>query len=525
MSNEEVQSKEELEKELKDLEALIEIEAKNLLDLKLRQEKLLKGNKIQFFHPSPKQEEFLKAAACKRRGVFAGNRFGKSTIGVIEDVCWLLGYRPFYEEGNPLRYLGIPQRGVKGLVIAEDWEKVKEIFTNNDPGSDTAGKFFEWLPDGCVTKLEKNSMGIVNVIHVTSRLNGRDRRSVIYFDTVKSYKLNPRGAESSDWDFIHGDEPIPQQMWNALARGLMDRGGSAWFLLTSLEEAWIYDWILEGQNNDPEQFFFLSAKTEDNPTLTKQDMDAYFSTLSEEERIARMTGKPLASGRLVYHHFDRNKHVLNELPSDWMGFQPPPTYDVCVAIDPHPQTPHAVLFCAIAPSHIIFYSEIFQKCTFSDVRSEDGTLIAEGLATKIKRRIQGCNLLYMLCDPCAWIVDPETNRCWADTMKEQGLPVVKASKSKTTGIQEMNSWFANGGDKRVYVHKSLTHFIGEVTKYYYTKENVPVDKNDHIMECMYRLCVHDNFRYHGARDNAPRGLQVSDRFSSSGDFKNVSKSI
>lgn len=508
----------EVKKELQDLEHLILLESKQLLDLRLQQERIFKGNKIVFFKPSPKQEQFLLACEKKRRGVFAGNRFGKSTIGVIEDICWLLGYRPFYPEDHPMRFKGIPQHGVKGLVIAEDWEKVKEIFTNNEPGSDTQGKFFEWLPEGVVTKVEKNSMGIVNVIHISSKVNGRIRKSVVYFETVKSFKLNPKSVESSDWDFIHCDEPLPQAMWNACARGMMDRGGSAWFLLTSLDEAWIYDWILEGSINNPELFYFLRAQTEDNPTLSKADMDAYFNDLSEEEKEARKTGKPLASGRLVYHHFNKNVHVIPEFPSDWMGSMPPPEYDIAVAIDPHPQTPHAVLFAAISPHHVIFYSEIFHKCTFSDVKDEQGNIIQLGLASRIRARTDGCHLLYMLCDPCAWIVDPETRRCWADTMRELGLPVQKASKAKTAGIQEMNSWLANGHDKKIYFHSSLTTAIWEISKYHYTKDNTPVDKNDHLMECMYRLCVHDNFRYHGRPDNRPRGVEISDKVSSTRDF-------
>jgi hypothetical protein len=37
------------------------------------------------------------------------------------------------------------------------------------------------------------------------------------------------GSESSDWDFLHIDEPCPRDMYVANARGLIDRGGSDWF--------------------------------------------------------------------------------------------------------------------------------------------------------------------------------------------------------------------------------------------------------------------------------------------------------
>ena len=50
---------------------------------------------------------------------------------------------------------------------------------------------------------------------------------------------NPMGLESSQWDWIHVDEPIPEAMWNAVSRGLMDTGGSAWFTCTPIAEQWI----------------------------------------------------------------------------------------------------------------------------------------------------------------------------------------------------------------------------------------------------------------------------------------------
>ena len=55
---------------------------------------------------------------------------------------------------------------------------------------------------------------------------------------------NPMGLESSQWDWIHVDEPIPEGMWNAVSRGLMDTGGSAWFTCTPIAEQWINEFFL-----------------------------------------------------------------------------------------------------------------------------------------------------------------------------------------------------------------------------------------------------------------------------------------
>ena len=52
------------------------------------------------------------------------------------------------------------------------------------------------------------------------------------------------GQESSQWDWIHVDEPIPEAMWIANSRGLMDTGGSAWFTCTPIAEQWINKFFL-----------------------------------------------------------------------------------------------------------------------------------------------------------------------------------------------------------------------------------------------------------------------------------------
>ena len=98
-------------------------------NLARQKETYLMEHRLEMFQPNPKQYDFFVQADKRRRACFAGNRFGKSTLGVVEDCSWLLGERPFFPVGHPLRRLGIPDHGVKLMVIAEDWDKVREIFT------------------------------------------------------------------------------------------------------------------------------------------------------------------------------------------------------------------------------------------------------------------------------------------------------------------------------------------------------------------------------------------------------------
>jgi hypothetical protein len=65
--------------------------------------------------------------------------------------------------------------------------------------------------------------------------------SVLYVDTVESFKHAQLSAESSYWDFIHFDEPCPRELFIAHKRGLVDRNGKFWFNCTPISEVWIND--------------------------------------------------------------------------------------------------------------------------------------------------------------------------------------------------------------------------------------------------------------------------------------------
>ena len=226
-------------------------------------------HRLEMFQPNPKQYDFFVQADKRRRACFAGNRFGKSTLGVVEDCSWLLGERPFFPVGHPLRRLGIPDHGVKLMVIAEDWDKVREIFTE-DASGDRLGKFFYYLPKSKVSNIKRTQTGVICQMTVTNEIDGRKRESLLVFETVKSFKNNSASMESGDYDAIHGDEPFPEEMWKALSRGLVDRNGAAWFLMTPLKFPWIYEQAVEGAVNDPDVWWWFDATMDDNPLLGEE---------------------------------------------------------------------------------------------------------------------------------------------------------------------------------------------------------------------------------------------------------------
>lgn len=470
---------------LEEVEAALLETKKEILRLQREKEENYRKRRLWYWQPSPKQFDFFLQSNTKRRAGFCGNRFGKSTLGVVEDVCWLIGYRPFFPVGHPLRTMGIPSHGVKGLVIAEDWDKVKEIFTNDD-SVDRQGKFFEFLPEDFIKKVHRNEKGIIDQITVSSEVNGTLRESVVYFDTVKSYKNNPAAFESSDWDFIHVDEPVMQPLWNAVSRGLIDRGGFSWWLLTPLKEVWMYNEMLENAKTQPSLYWWFEAHMDDNPTLSEEDKQLYLNQLPEDERLARKSGKPLAYGRLVFGHFDEDIHVVETVQSWPAPATPPREAMVVYAIDTHPQTPHAGLFIAVSPDGAIdIYDEIYEKGTIRE------------LSRIVKKKLEGLRVHYGICEPAAWNEDQGSGTCYADIFYEEGLDLIPGSKRKEDAILLTQQLFKQRV-RTVRIHRRCKRLRQELINHSFDKDNKPEDKQDHVIECLRRLVIHDNLTYYPA---------------------------
>lgn len=438
--------------------------------------------KSDFFTPNVGgQSDFFENGDKLRRFVFAGNRFGKSHAGVLEDYAWCIGERRWYPEGDPRRRAGIPTRGVKGLVIAQNWDKVAELFTHDGGDGAPRGKMMDLCPEMFIAKKTKDNLGRICSLTFRYELDGKLRESVLHFATVQSFLRSEMALESSDWDFIHVDEPIPRAMWIAVSRGLVDRRGSAWFLLTPLDEMWIHDEATKLSLENPEICWMYTGSATENKHA--EGFDLFYAGLSEEELACRRDGRPMAMGRLVIHGYREAENLLRNCPIGWTSpDNPPPDWYVGVAIDTHPQTPHALLAVAISPRDVIFFDEFFQKGTMRDI------------ALWLKSKSWFNQVGYFLIDPSAFIRDQSSNYSFADALYDLGIPVEKASKARQECIKLTNEAFYNK-ERKVWIHENLTATRREISSWHYGKENKPIDANDHLMECMGRLVMHDGLNY------------------------------
>ena len=437
---------------------------------------------LKYFIPHAKQDLFHRQGGVKHRAVFAGNRFGKSQMGVAEDAAFLTGARSWYADGDPARTAGIPQRPNKLLVITTDWDKVDEIFTSE---RGEMGKLWRFLPRGWVKNKKRNHSGAIEMME-------GENGSVIRFDTVKSFEVNPQGSESSDWDAIHIDEPCTEDQYKAASRGLMDRGGCDWFTLTPLKEPWIYDKFFSREDFDTldkgllkGSHWAVRGSTYDNPYLSKEAIQDYEESLSEDEKQCRLEGVPLELSGMVFKEFSYAKHVYKELPIGFQDFHLPPVHwPVICAIDPHPQTASMVLFEAISPQNeLFFFNEIFQKLTVYELCEQIKTIAARFRSVRF------------ICDPWVFTEHALTGQCIARDFGRMGIPVTKASKDLQGGIMTVKQELKTSG--RLHFSMRLKNTLYEFAHYVWAeRENKPRDKDDHAMECLRRIIQEQPRFYH-----------------------------
>jgi len=445
---------------------------RRLRDLKKSRLEAVRQNGLAFYVPHPRQDMFHRAGGVtNRRMVRAGNRWGKSEAGCAEDVSWLLGERLFYPKNDPARTAGIPRHGVKLLTITTDWDKVSEIWTGPE------GKVWKFLPMAYVVSKKTNHSGAIDQIHI----DYKGRKSVWRFDTVKSFKANPMGQESSDWDAVHIDEPCPEQQFKGVARGLVDRQGHAWFTLTPLNEAWINDYFFPEDTGGEEisSRWSITGTIFDNPHLSQDAISEFEALLTEEEKQCRMYGLPLHLAGLIYKQFDKNRHVLKEVPEGWKSFgEPPVDWPIYIWIDVHPQTPHAVNFFTVSPhGQVMQFLDIFEHCSIA------------ALCLRIRSVVGSRTVVAARVDPLAYINDPVTMLNMATEFHRCGVHVQKATKALAEGILKTQECLAK--DNYFYITPLCRTTLWEIQRYCWDeKGDKPVDKDDHCMENLYRCMLH-----------------------------------
>ena len=312
---------------------------------------------IDYYTPNIMQ---LKAHKSKAKIIVysGGNRCGKSTLGAVE-LAWHITkrYPDYFPEER--KFYG----PIKAVVVCDANQKIEKVI---EP------KVKEYLPKNFIVS-RRVIGGYLN------RLVCKDGSTI----DCLSAEQSDMAFEGADWDFYWGDEPQQKRKFDAIMRGLMDRGGKVLLTFTPLVEPWMKDTLVDKSDGKRIESFIVD--TSDNlfdikgkPILPKENIDEMARWWDEETKESRLLGKFFHLRGVVYKEF-------SELHCQEFSYQyPDPVF--CV-LDPHDRQPHHVIWAFVdRKNHIYVHSEMDVACTVVELAKAVKRFEAEQ-GYRVKKRI------------------------------------------------------------------------------------------------------------------------------------------
>lgn len=404
---------------------------------------------------------------------------GKTTTGVWLALSVVFGEYVW----NPGAVLGFPhKRPRKVRIVGQDWEK--HIKTVIEP------KLDEWWPKSRPVEKKKNNVGVY--AFWKDQITGSTLE-------IMSNRQESELFEGWDGDFVYYDEPCKREIRVACARGLVDRQGREYFGMTLLGEAWISREIIKARTEagEPDDTVLnVNATIYDNLGygVTQEGIDQFAKSLTDNEKEARLLGKPAYLSGLVWPQFSRDLHVKKRfaVPLDWL---------VDIQIDFHPAKPWAVSFMATDPLGFKYIvDEIWEK--------GNPKYIAEQIVRKIRAnnyRVESA----IEIDPLA---KGDSNNDFTvydkiyQALASYGYMLGTGSKDKDNGIIMVRDLLlSENGMPGLYVFSDCVKTVAQIEDYMFDPETgKPEKKNDDFCEVLYRNVLRNTSWYERSDPEADR---------------------
>ena len=479
----------ELQKRIKELcENDPEVILKEVRKLTEEEVYRLQNEKMRFYEPNGKCEEFIKQVGCGNNFIVmfsAANGVGKTCVSanIVANILWGKENENKYFDYPLFKEWPFPKRG---RIISDPTNLEKNLIPT----------LKEWFPAGRYKTIK----------------SGKHFDSVWSTDTgfefdIMSYEQDPKEFEAATLGWAWFDEPPPESVFKAtVAR--MRKGGIIFISETPLYGAWLYDHIIA--NPDKElatkgQRVYIEAGVEDackehgiRGHLDHEHIMKMIGEYSEDEKQARIYGKFQHLIGLRFKNFSRNIHVIKPFNINYKDFT------VYEALDTHPRNPDMCNWLAVdRKGNKYIIAEL-------KIKSEGGT---EELSERIKNIASQYRLERRICEPAAFVVDQhdDTGRSLAEKLISYGLNYYQASKVRMQSDRRIEDALAYQkvklGDKEemikapeLYIfdtcpvtiwefeHLRWDEWKGKIADDKNKKEKT-IDKDDHAIENVGRLLI------------------------------------
>jgi phage terminase large subunit-like protein len=408
------------------------------------------------YKPTDKQEIFHRSDNYIRLYI-GGNRAGKTHGGVMEDLWWATNTHPYIETPEPPVYIRVVvvdfPRGFNDIMFP----KFKELTNKED------------LKGGSWDKAWSETL------RVLSFENGSQIQFMSYEQELDKFA----GASKH---LIHFDEEPPKHIYNECAARVIDTKGKIFLTMTPVNGmTWVYEDIYEPtkEANDSEVLIektqdigeVFSSKSRDttvievgsneNPHLSSDALVRYFSTLDEEERIARSKGTFVAAGGKVFKDFSRSSHVIPivDNPGDFFRY-----CNIYTSTDHGWNNPTAWLWHAVFPDGRVV--------TFHEHYAREMTIKEHSDVVKAFEKQYDLNIEIRTGDPAMGQHSAITGTSILQEYAANGLYIYTDSvpKDPGIGIAKMTQYFRPiEGVPAWTITENCVNFIRELTNLQWQK--------------------------------------------------------
>lgn len=429
-----------------------------------------RNEKYRFFEPNGKQNEYLALDSFIR--IFsAGNGVGKSAL-MVNVIANLVASERHTNKWFPV-YKGV-RRPNRGRIVS----------TNTNIQANIVPELKKWLPRGKYTAEKRGKA-----------YEAHWKVGDCEFD-IMTYEQDEGEFESVTLDWCLFDEPPPYRIYAATVARFRKGGFIGIFMTPLSDAAWLYDELIL-KSNDAVKVVYASV--EDNckvhgirGVLEHKDIEMMISQYTDDEKEARVSGKFMHLRGIIYKEYAPEVHRIPPFKID-------SNYSVYMALDPHPRTPHACMWMAVDSNGTKFViDELF---TTGDPTELSAKIIAIESS-------KGYNVVRRIIDPMAFVKDQTKDMpVLQEQLAAKGLFFEAASKDLSTGILRVQQALKFGREDgkviktpELYIFDHCQRVDWEFKRYVWSEWSAamnesrnprgkPKDKDDHMMECLYRLLL------------------------------------
>lgn len=439
----------------------------------------LERNPLELFEPHQKQVPFMGHVGNGTRSFFfGGNRSGKTTAGVVKDICQCVPLEALPDRLKPFKFWDGPTRG---RVVTPDFKQSHDVVLE---------KFKQWCPRDFMLGSGKNWW--------RNSYSPQDRKLRFKDGSWVEFMSQEQEVDSfsgQDLHWVHFDEEPPydrgRKQWDECMARLIDYDGSAWMTMTPLfGMSWVHDryyvpWINGTKGlDDEEDVQVTQVSSRENPHVSQTGLNRVFKSLglvSKEELASREHGSFVAFEGMIYPAYSAQVHKITPLASL------PPVGQERV------RTMAWIDAGARFPALLLAYSDDVGRITvFDEVRPPQGTVIKEVCRLARERmKAWGLETLdYSVIDPAALNRSDQTGRSARDGYARYGFPARPGDNAVSVGIGRVTALLEKPGFLRV--SEVCSELVSEFLKYRWksskraedSPREGPVKRDDHSLDAL-----------------------------------------